>query len=89
MNGHEAAVMTKGRSSKSRAPNPLRTARAVEKTPQRATHTFVLTLSDLEETQTSANISTHGRNVCAAQIYFQPPAGEYGKGDGDGVGSGE
>lgn len=64
MNGHEAAVMTKGRSSKSRAPNPLRTARAVEKTPQRATHTFVLTLSNLEETQTSANISTDERNVC-------------------------
>lgn len=45
--------MTKGRPSSSRTPNPLRTARAVEKTPQRATHTLVLTLSRLEGTQTS------------------------------------
>lgn len=35
----------------------------MEKTPQSATHTFVLTLSNLEENQ-SANISTQEGTMC-------------------------
>lgn len=56
MKGQEATVMTKGWPTNNIAPKPLRTPKPVESTPQVATHTFVLTLSNLQENQRSRRV---------------------------------
>lgn len=90
MKGQEATVMTKGWSSNNKAPKPLRTARPVEKTPQDATHTFVLTLSNLKANRHQKDRYTqHALHDIPNKIFYQPPTWDDWKCDGNGVGGGE
>lgn len=88
MKGQEAAVMTNGWPSNSNNPNPLRTARLVDRTPQHATHTLVLTLSDLQESRTieELEVSLQVPTGRAGEMFHQPPARPDREHDGDGVG---